>query len=59
MQAPSVERAFFVGAGIGYIRVASFDEKTGARDQGRPSKNWAATVWPAWCSICATIPAGW
>jgi carboxyl-terminal processing protease len=28
MQAPSVERAFFVGAGIGYIRVASFDEKT-------------------------------
>src|SRR5437764_1392744 len=30
MQSPSVERAFFVGAGIGYIRVASFDEKTGA-----------------------------
>ena len=29
MQAPSVERVFFVGAGIGYIRVASFDEKTG------------------------------
>ena len=28
MQAPSVERSFFVGAGIGYIRVASFDEKT-------------------------------
>src|SRR5207302_2805548 len=28
MQSPSVERAFFVGAGIGYIRVASFDEKT-------------------------------
>src|ERR1019366_6645527 len=28
MQAPSVERTFFVGAGIGYIRVASFDEKT-------------------------------
>lgn len=27
-QAPSVERTFFVGAGIGYIRVASFDEKT-------------------------------
>src|SRR4051812_14622118 len=30
MQSPSVERAFFLGAGIGYIRVASFDEKTGA-----------------------------
>jgi carboxyl-terminal processing protease len=30
MQAPSVERAFFLGAGIGYIRVSSFDEKTGA-----------------------------
>lgn len=28
LQSPSVERAFFVGAGIGYIRVASFDEKT-------------------------------
>jgi carboxyl-terminal processing protease len=30
MQAPSVERAFFIGAGIGYIRVSSFDEKTAA-----------------------------
>ena len=30
MQAPSVDRAFFLGAGIGYIRVSSFDEKTGA-----------------------------
>ena len=30
MLAPSVERAFFLGAGIGYIRVSSFDEKTGA-----------------------------
>jgi carboxyl-terminal processing protease len=29
MQAPSVERAFFLGAGIGYVRVSSFDEKTG------------------------------
>jgi carboxyl-terminal processing protease len=28
MQSPSVERAYFLGAGIGYIRVASFDEKT-------------------------------
>jgi len=28
MQSPSVERAFFLGAGLGYIRVASFDEKT-------------------------------
>ena len=30
MQAPSVERAFFVGAGIGYIKVGSFDQRTGA-----------------------------
>jgi carboxyl-terminal processing protease len=30
MQAPSVERTFFLAAGIGYIRVSSFDEKTGA-----------------------------
>jgi carboxyl-terminal processing protease len=30
MQSPSVERAFFLGAGIGYIRVSSFDEKTGS-----------------------------
>ena len=29
MQAPSVERAFFVGAGIGYLRVSSFDQNTG------------------------------
>jgi carboxyl-terminal processing protease len=29
LQAPSVERAFFIGAGIGYIRVSSFDDKTG------------------------------
>jgi len=30
MQSPSVDRAFFIGAGVGYIRVTSFDEKTGA-----------------------------
>uniref|UniRef100_Q023Q8 C-terminal processing peptidase-3. Serine peptidase. MEROPS family S41A n=1 Tax=Solibacter usitatus (strain Ellin6076) TaxID=234267 RepID=Q023Q8_SOLUE len=29
MQSPSVDRAFFLAAGIGYIRVSSFDEKTG------------------------------
>jgi carboxyl-terminal processing protease len=29
LQTPSVDRAFFVGAGIGYIRVSSFDEDTG------------------------------
>jgi carboxyl-terminal processing protease len=29
MQAPSVERAFFVGAGTGYLRVSSFDQNTG------------------------------
>src|ERR1035438_3302419 len=28
MQSPSVDRAYFIGAGIGYIRVTSFDEKT-------------------------------
>ena len=28
MQSPSVDRAFFVGPAIGYIRVTSFDEKT-------------------------------
>src|SRR5690349_10518570 len=26
LQSPSVERRFFVGAGVGYIRVSSFDE---------------------------------
>lgn len=30
MQSPSVERAFFLGAGIGYVRVASFDANTAA-----------------------------
>jgi carboxyl-terminal processing protease len=29
MQQPSVERAFLVKPGIGYLRIASFDEKTG------------------------------
>jgi carboxyl-terminal processing protease len=29
LQAPSVERTFFLAAGIGYIRVSSFDENTG------------------------------
>jgi carboxyl-terminal processing protease len=28
LQSPSVDRAFFIAAGIGYIRVASFEEKT-------------------------------
>ena len=28
MQSPSVDRAFFVGAGIGYVHVSSFEEKT-------------------------------
>jgi carboxyl-terminal processing protease len=29
LQAPSVERTFFLAAGVGYIRVSSFDENTG------------------------------
>jgi carboxyl-terminal processing protease len=29
MQSPSVDRAFFLKPGIGYVRVSSFDEKTG------------------------------
>ncbi len=31
MQSPSVERVFFLRPGIGYIRVSSFDEKTGGQ----------------------------
>jgi carboxyl-terminal processing protease len=31
LQSPSVERVFFLAAGIGYLRVSSFDEKTGAQ----------------------------
>jgi carboxyl-terminal processing protease len=33
MQAPSVERAFFLKPGLGYLRVSSFDEKTGTQIQ--------------------------
>jgi carboxyl-terminal processing protease len=33
MQAPSVERAFFVKPGVGYLRISSFDEKTGTQIQ--------------------------
>src|SRR3989442_5788122 len=29
MQSPSVDRAFFLKPGLGYLRVSSFDEKTG------------------------------
>ncbi len=31
LQSPSVDRVFFIGAGIGYVRVSSFDEKTGGQ----------------------------
>lgn len=31
MQAPSVERAFFLRPGVGYLRVSSFDVQTGAQ----------------------------
>ncbi|HVP46576.1 MAG TPA: S41 family peptidase [Bryobacteraceae bacterium] len=31
MQSPSVERAFLLKPGVGYLRVSSFDEKTGAQ----------------------------
>src|SRR5262249_41327513 len=31
MQSPSVERTFLLKPGIGYLRVSSFDEKTGAQ----------------------------
>lgn len=31
MQAPSVERAFFLRPGVGYLRVASFDVQTGSQ----------------------------
>ena len=33
MQAPSVERAFLLKPGVGYLRVSSFDEKTGEQIQ--------------------------
>ncbi|HKW98005.1 MAG TPA: S41 family peptidase [Bryobacteraceae bacterium] len=33
MQEPSVQRAFIVKPGIGYLRVSSFDEKTGTQIQ--------------------------
>jgi carboxyl-terminal processing protease len=38
MQAPSVERAFFLKPGFGYIRVSSFDEKTAAQLQAAIEK---------------------
>ena len=36
MQQPSVERAFFLRAGVGYVRVASFDEQTGMQIKEAP-----------------------
>ena len=58
MQSPSVDRAFFLGAGIGYVRVSSFDEKTGA-ELKEASRSSEATGSRVWSSISATIPAGW
>ena len=58
MQAPSVERAFFVGAGIGYIRVSSFDEQT-AQELKQASRSWAGIGWRGWCWTCEIIRAGW
>ena len=34
MQAPSVERSFLLQPGIAYVRIGSFDEKTGAQLKG-------------------------
>ena len=31
MQSPSVDRAFLIQPGVAYLRVTSFDEKTGAQ----------------------------
>ena len=59
MQSPSVERAFFLGAGVGYIRVTSFDEKTGDGAQAGHREAGRRPSSPAWCSTCATIPAAW
>ena len=56
MQSPSVDRAFFMGAGIGYIRVTSFDEKT-AQQMKAAIEKLGGDVWPGWSSICATTPA--
>ena len=42
MQSSSVERAFELQPGIGYIRVGSFEEKTGAANSRGSSKSWAA-----------------
>ena len=47
MQSPSVDRVFFVGAGIGYIRVSSFDEKTGGQVKEASEKLGRARGWPA------------
>ncbi|MGD0497465.1 MAG: S41 family peptidase [Bryobacteraceae bacterium] len=38
MQTPSVDRAFFLGPAIGYIRVASFEEKTAEQLQAAVEK---------------------
>ncbi len=43
MQHPSVERAFLLKPGIGYLRVASFDETDRRSRLRKPSRSWAAT----------------
>ena len=38
LQSPSVERAFLLKPGVGYVRVSSFDEKTGGEIRGAIEK---------------------
>ena len=56
MQAPSVERAFFLAPASATSEFPASMEAPAPRSR-RPSKSWAATVLRAWCWIFATIPA--
>ena len=56
---PSVERAFFVRPGVGYIRVTSFDAQTGADIRKAIEKAGRRHAQGAWCSTCATTRAVW
>ncbi len=58
VDSPSVDRAYMLRPGIGYIRVASWDLQT-AKQLSDAITKLGGTSLRGWCSICATIRAAW
>ena len=53
----SVPDAFWLKPGIAYIKIDQFNDDT-CQDMDGPARKAGREEIRAWCSICATIPAG-